>query len=613
MSGLRWGLVLAGALLAAGPPSAQDPLDLFDLSKTSLDPSAAAKVAADLVEYAQAQAKAAPDYHILGEYRKLVRIAYQLSPESPSVAAAHKRIQNTQAPDPPKRDVARDELMKSLIGLTASARDGKQAHDSAAARYLYSVGLLIDPRHEVCLAEWDKMSRRGASEIPWERALAIYRRAIPDGTTCSINALAVSSMGGMAQVGHVSRVVLTYRANPGRLIHAELLREEAEQTRVSAEEAFRYWDRIRKHVPLPGGTLEISFEDKFSKKDGPSAGTAFAVLLRSFTDPFKIDPAVALTGDVSVEGRVLPVGGVFAKIRGALNGGCTRVGIPFTDEGELTDAVVLNGPSTLAEIEILGLETVDSAIAMIRADRDERAQAATTAFAALRPLVEKKMKLPDSVKPAEIQKITDAVLAASPRHISARLIDVWNIGRMPAKLSLGASLNVTHGVILDYLSAIQTEDKPSFKDIAGETKTTTTLEASKKLKEYMTKLHADAIKPAEKLDQVFLNIQRFVQLRAGLDTREKKIKALDKEIDELKMKIDRAKAENKPAGEVNSLVKRHNQKVEEHNEAINSYKKVEDERKEWFTKVIDRYNEYIVVLRTLTQDPKLLEKLQTGK
>ncbi len=613
MPGRRSVLALTAVLLTALPLIAQDGSDLFDLTKTSMDRTVAAKVAADLVEYAQAQAAAAPEYHILGEYRKLVRIAYQLSKEGPSVAAAHARIKNGNAPEAPKREVSREALMKALVGLAASAREGRLAHDLAAARFLCSVGLLVDPGNEACLAEWEKVSKRGGGEIRWDLALAPYRRAIPDGTTCGINGLAISTAGGTAQVGSVSRIVLTYRASAAQTIAVQLLREEEDQTKVSADEAIRYWNRVRKNVPLPGGLLEISFEDKFSKKGGPSAGAAYAVLLRAFSDPFQIDPLTAMTGDVSVEGRVLPVGGVHAKIRGAVMAGCKRVGIPVSDEGELTDAVVINGPATLAEIEVIGLDTVDDAIAMARADRDERAKSATAAFAGLRELVEKKLRSPDAVKPAEIQKLTDAILAASPRHVSARLLDAWNNRRLPAKLSLAASLDETHNVIHGYLTAIRSGENPDFKDINTESKTANIVAFQQKLAALTPKLHADAQKPAEKLSQVCLTIQRFIQLRPGLENREKKIKALEKEIDELKMKVDRAKAENKPPDEVNRLVKRHNSKVEEQNEHINNYKKADDERKGWFTKVIDHYNDYVVMIRTLTQDPKLLEKLQHGR
>jgi len=592
--------------------AAQEPEDLFDPAKTSMDRAAAAAVGADLVEYAQARAKAAADYHIVGDFRKLVRVAYQLASDQGPVAAAHARIRNGLAPEGPKRDVSRDDLMKALVALVTKSREGKAPHDVAAARYLCEVGQLIDPRNEACLVEWNKLSQRGGG-ISWDAALAVYRRAIPDGTTCSINGLAVTSAGGSARVGHVSRVVLTFRAGRFPTLDVTLLREESHQTKVSAEEAIRYWDRIRKHVPLPGGSLEISFEDKFSKKDGPSAGAAYAVLLRSFSDPFKVDPQFAMTGDVSVEGRILAVGGVYEKIRGAVMGGCARVGIPMGDEGELTDGLVLYGPMTLAEIEIHGLESVDDAIAVARADRDERLGQASAAFARLRPLVEKKLKANDSATSAEIQKLTDAVLAAAPRHLSARLIDAWNNRRLPTQLSLGTSLNEAHHVFISYLAAIRGKDELSFEDIADETKTTNINETLRKLRDVTPKLHADAAKPAAKLEATCLTIQRFIQARSGLDSREKQIKAIEKTIQELKEKIDKAKSAGRPADEINRLVKRHNATVEDHNQELARYKKAAEERGKIYDKVIETYNEYIVILRTLTQDPKLLEKLHHGK
>ncbi|HKS16301.1 MAG TPA: S16 family serine protease, partial [Planctomycetota bacterium] len=242
------------------------------------------------------------------------------------------------------------------------------------------------------------------------------------------------------------------------------------------------------------------------------------------SDPFTIDTAAALTGDVSVEGRVLQVGGTHAKIRGALLGACKRVGIPTANEGDLADAIILYGMSSLMEIEVVGLQSIDDAVAFARVDRDAKAVKASTEFAALRALAEQKSKgnADPSVTEA-IQKLTDSILADSPRHLSARMIDLWNNRKLALRLSLANSLDAAHDLLLGYLQLIRRGDQPSFADIAHETTTANITSVLDRLRVILPKLHVDAQKPADKLEQCCLSLQRFVYLRGDVEKKQKKV------------------------------------------------------------------------------------------
>src|SRR4051794_21313979 len=66
------------------------------------------------------------------------------------------------------------------------------------------------------------------------------------------------------------------------------------------------------HADLGNSQITISFEERYHPKDGGSAGTAFSVLLRSLVEGFEIDPKAAITGDIAVNGKVMPIGGVTA-------------------------------------------------------------------------------------------------------------------------------------------------------------------------------------------------------------------------------------------------------------------------------------------------------------
>ncbi|NLM21286.1 MAG: ATP-dependent protease LonB [Peptococcaceae bacterium] len=72
------------------------------------------------------------------------------------------------------------------------------------------------------------------------------------------------------------------------------------------------------HVNFPGGI----------PMDGPSAGTAMATAVFSAIKKLKVDNTVAMTGELSIRGKVKPVGGVSAKIEAAVQAGCKKVFIP---------------------------------------------------------------------------------------------------------------------------------------------------------------------------------------------------------------------------------------------------------------------------------------------
>lgn len=72
------------------------------------------------------------------------------------------------------------------------------------------------------------------------------------------------------------------------------------------------------HVNFPGGI----------PVDGPSAGTAMAVAICSAIKKYPVDNTAAITGELSIRGKVKPVGGVSAKVEAAWQAGCKKVFIP---------------------------------------------------------------------------------------------------------------------------------------------------------------------------------------------------------------------------------------------------------------------------------------------
>ena len=90
------------------------------------------------------------------------------------------------------------------------------------------------------------------------------------------------------------------------------------------------------------------------------------MLLLSLLDGMQIDPGFAMTGDVTVDGKIREVGAVAEKLRGALLDKCRIVAIPEANEENLNDLAVLYSPAMLWSMQILSIATLDDAAAVAR-------------------------------------------------------------------------------------------------------------------------------------------------------------------------------------------------------------------------------------------------------
>ncbi len=85
---------------------------------------------------------------------------------------------------------------------------------------------------------------------------------------------------------------------------------------------------VETHIHVPAGAIP---------KDGPSAGVAIATALASELSGRPVRREVAMTGEITLRGRVLPIGGVKEKVLGALRAGMTTIVIPKDNEADLED------------------------------------------------------------------------------------------------------------------------------------------------------------------------------------------------------------------------------------------------------------------------------------
>src|SRR6266542_4287141 len=122
------------------------------------------------------------------------------------------------------------------------------------------------------------------------------------------------------------------------------VRSHSDDLRISPERL-----NGRFHLHVPAGAVP---------KDGPSAGIAMTTALASLLTGRPVRSAVAMTGEVTLQGRVLPIGGVKQKVLAAHRAGLKEVILPKRNEGDLDDV-----PEQVRnEIEFHLAETVDQVL-----------------------------------------------------------------------------------------------------------------------------------------------------------------------------------------------------------------------------------------------------------
>jgi ATP-dependent Lon protease len=108
-------------------------------------------------------------------------------------------------------------------------------------------------------------------------------------------------------------------------------------------------DKSDVHVHVPAGAIP---------KDGPSAGVAMFMALASLLTERPVRHDVAMTGEISLRGLVLPVGGIKEKVLAAMRAGITTVMLPARNRKDLQDV-----PESARErLKFVWLETVDDAV-----------------------------------------------------------------------------------------------------------------------------------------------------------------------------------------------------------------------------------------------------------
>jgi ATP-dependent Lon protease len=97
---------------------------------------------------------------------------------------------------------------------------------------------------------------------------------------------------------------------------------------IAPERPANWFNENDLHIHVPAGAVP---------KDGPSAGVAMVVALSSLVRGKRVDPNVAMTGEITLTGQVLPVGGLKEKSLAAQRAGIKRVIVPARNEGDIAE------------------------------------------------------------------------------------------------------------------------------------------------------------------------------------------------------------------------------------------------------------------------------------
>ncbi|MCX6125346.1 MAG: endopeptidase La, partial [Proteobacteria bacterium] len=110
-----------------------------------------------------------------------------------------------------------------------------------------------------------------------------------------------------------------------------------------------FYDKVDIHIHVPEGAIP---------KDGPSAGLCIATAVTSAFTRRPVSKDVAMTGEITLRGRALPIGGLKEKILAAHRGGITKILIPRDNEKDLQEIP----KNILKDIKIIAVDHMDSVL-----------------------------------------------------------------------------------------------------------------------------------------------------------------------------------------------------------------------------------------------------------
>ncbi len=177
----------------------------------------------------------------------------------------------------------------------------------------------------------------------------VRRDNVPDKQKAGV----VTGMAWTAVGGEILYIETLFTKGKGNIIITGKLGDvmkESAQIAVSLvksifPEKAKMFEENDLHIHVPDGAVP---------KDGPSAGITMTTAIASLLTGNDVDPKIAMTGEVSLRGLVMPIGGLPEKLMAALRSGVKTAFIPYENEQDLVDVA----DEVKENLEIIPVKTV---------------------------------------------------------------------------------------------------------------------------------------------------------------------------------------------------------------------------------------------------------------
>ncbi len=410
---------------------------VFDPNRLGLDPAARNRLSTVLA--------AGVTYYKANLDAKILGTALRLDPANRAALDAAERRRKGELPDPKagNQTIPPATVVVYLVGQSSGLRARGGADNLALAGCLSDIAVGIDPDNPA--AQYEKTAVAKVSPPPAPTTLpgappAASEALPPLKRQSKIRGLSISDLPNAQRTGAVMEIIATAEEARSRQdLGVATSRPVGRSMQIALEEAWRAV-KVRHPGTGAGQRLVISFDNNYSSKDGPSAGAAFALVLYSLYDPVRFAEDCAMTGDMTVDGRVRAVGGVPWKIHAAQVDGCRVVAIPRQNANAVADVPLIFPANTLWKLQIITVDTLDEALAVMREDRPADLQRAMDLFAA----VQRKLgpgTLGLTSANADLIPTLREILRLAPGHASADAMLKTLEGRGARTLSLYTSLD----------------------------------------------------------------------------------------------------------------------------------------------------------------------------
>lgn len=270
-----------------------------------------------------------------------------------------------------KLDIAKQFLVKKQIDQNGLKPENISFTDSAILQvirnYTSEAGVRNLEREisSICRKVAKEVVKRGTDTMVSVKSQSIQKYlGVPKyryGRTEENNCVGVATGLAWTDVGgEILQTEATIMPGKGNLVLTGKLGEVMQE---SAQAALSYVRSRARNLKLPDNFYEkvdihIHVPEGAIPKDGPSAGITLATSIVSALTRYPVNRDIAMTGEITLRGRVLPIGGLKEKILAAHRGGVTKVLVPIENKKDIAEIP----KKILKKVELVLVEHMDEVL-----------------------------------------------------------------------------------------------------------------------------------------------------------------------------------------------------------------------------------------------------------